>query len=345
MNRDDREIVAAWRALAPGAVAVLGTVVFAEGSTYRRPGARVLILPDDACVGLVSGGCLESDLAERARAVRTSRAPTRVRYDATADEDVVWGLGLGCAGVVDVLLEPITRDAPGPCASLARVLETGETEVIATVVEPGERLALGVPAPAEASARVRERGHPEAVTMNGEEVLVEAILPPARLLILGAGPDVAPVVRGAAALGWDVAVWDWRPAFARAELLPDAHEVVCCPIDDAARVLAPDPGTAAIVMTHHYLHDRALLGWLLRSSVGYVGVLGPKQRTEDLLADLSGEGFVPSDAERARLHGPAGLDIGADGPEEIALALLGEITAFRAERRGGPLRERKGPIH
>jgi xanthine/CO dehydrogenase XdhC/CoxF family maturation factor len=116
-------------------------------------------------------------------------------------------------------------------------------------------------------------------------------------------------------------------------------------VEDAPERLAVDRTTAALVMTHHYLHDRALLGWLLPSPAWYVGVLGPKQRTEDLLADLGSEGVVPSEPERARLYGPAGLDIGAEGPEEIALALLGEIRAVQADRRGGLLRDRKGPIH
>lgn len=343
--RENREIAAAWERLAKNDTAVLGTVVFAEGSTYRRPGARVLILPDDTSLGLVSGGCLEGDLAARARAVRATGSPVRVRYDATADEDIVWGLGLGCAGIVDVLLEPITRNRPGPLAALARVLRTGVAEVIATVIEPGAELGDRVAVPPEEGARSLEAGRPQRTIVDCREILIEPLLPPTQLLVLGAGPDVAPVVRGAASLGWDVTVWDHRPMFARAERLPEASEVVCCPVADVPERLAIDPETAALVMTHHYLNDRALLGWLLPSPAWYVGVLGPKQRTDDLLADLRSENGVPGESERARLYGPAGLDIGAEGPEEIALALLGEIRAVRGERRGGLLRERKGPIH
>jgi xanthine dehydrogenase accessory factor len=343
--REDREMVVAWRELDPGDTAVLGTVVVAEGSTYRRPGARVFIRPDETTLGLVSGGCLEGDLVERARGVRAQRVAQRVRYDASADEDIVWGLGLGCAGVVDVLLEPITRERPGPLAALARVLESGVGEVVATVIEPGPELGRRISVPPADAARALALGRPQRVTVGAREVLLEPLLPPIRLLVLGAGPDVAPVVRGAAALGWNVTVWDHRPVFACEARLPGASEVVCCPVEDVPDRLDVGDTTAALVMTHHYLNDRALLGWLVPSPAWYVGVLGPKQRTDDLLADLGGEGIGASDSERVRLHAPAGLDIGAEGPEEIALALLGEIRAVRAERRGGPLRERKGPIH
>ena len=343
--RDDRDIVNAWEKLAPDETAVLGTVVFAEGSTYRRPGARVLIRPAGPPLGLVSGGCLEGDLAERARAVRASGEPVRVRYDATADEDIVWGLGLGCAGVVDVLLEPIARDRPGPLAALARVLRSGVAEVLATVIEPGPHLGRRIPAPPADCARALELERPLQANVDGTVCLVEPLLPPLRLLVLGAGPDVAPVVRGASALGWDVTVWDHRPAFGLGERLPEAREVVCCEVERAHTRLSVDTATAALVMTHHYLNDRTLLGWLLPSAAFYVGVLGPKQRTDDLLADLRAQGVAPSESEQARLYGPAGLDIGAEGPDEIALALLGEIRAVRAERSGGALRVRKGPIH
>ncbi|MDH3686357.1 MAG: XdhC family protein [Myxococcales bacterium] len=343
--RDDRDIVRAWECLDAGETAVLGTVVFAEGSTYRRPGARVLILADGTAHGLVSGGCLEADLTERAREVRASGDPVRVRYDATADEDIVWGLGLGCAGVVDVLLEPISRDRPGPLEALARVLGGGGAEVLATVIEPGPDLGHRSPVPPAERARALELGRPLRTNIAGRESLVEPLLGPLRLLVCGAGPDVAPVVRGAGALGWDVTVWDHRSSFAHADRLPEAAEIVCCPAEEASARLPLDGSTAALVMTHHYLHDRSLLGWLLASPAFYVGVLGPKQRTDDLLADLRSEGVAPTESELARLHGPAGLDIGAEGPDEIALALLAEITAVRSERRGGLLRLRKGPIH
>lgn len=343
--RDDRDIVRAWELLEHGEIAVLGTVVFAEGSTYRRPGARVLIFADGTCHGLVSGGCLEGDLTERAREVRASGNPVRVRYDATADEDIVWGLGLGCAGVVDVLLEPISRNLPGPLEALARVFGGGAAEVLATVIEPCPELGRRGTVPPTERTRALERGRPIRTKIAGKEALIEPLLRPLHLLVCGAGPDVAPVVRGAHSLGWNVTVWDHRSAFVHAERLPEADEIVCCPVEEASARLPVGDSTAALIMTHHYLNDRSLLGWLLASPAFYVGVLGPKQRTDDLLADLRSEGVAPTESELARLHGPAGLDIGAEGPDEIALALLAEIAAVRSERRGGLLRLRKGPIH
>ena len=361
--RDLRDIAAAFDALGPGGTAVLATVVQVEGSTYRRAGARALLLPDDRIVGLLSGGCLEGDLLERAREVRDAGVAARVRYDHRGEDDLVWGLGLGCAGLVDVLLQPVTRDAPGPLPQLREALAAREPALLATVVaregaaapplgagaalSPGERSAL------EASgARARTRWR------EGQgfrvELLEERIEPPAPLLVIGAGPDAVPVVRLAAALGFAVTVLDPRPALVRPERFPEAEAVLSFAADApdaieapaaAARPVDVTPRSVALVMTHHYLHDRAALGWLLETPVRYVGVLGPKRRTDDLLRDLREEGREHSPESLERVHGPAGLDLGADGAEEIALALLAEITAVLAGRRGGPLRERKGPIH
>jgi xanthine/CO dehydrogenase XdhC/CoxF family maturation factor len=176
-------------------------------------------------------------------------------------------------------------------------------------------------------------------------VLVEFIEAPLPLLVLGAGPDAGPVVRLALELGWDVTVADGRSAYARADHFPGAREVLQVAPEDAPGRVPVGPDTVAVVMTHHYLHDKLLLRWLLSTPARYVGVLGPRQRTLDLLRDLRDEGFEPSEESLARLHAPAGLDIGGDGADEIALSLVAEIRAVLAGRRGGPLRERKGPIH
>lgn len=351
--RDLHDITAAFDAIASrGETAVLVTVVHVSGSTYRRPGARMLVAPDGTTVGLISGGCLEGDLTERARAVRASGEALRVRYDSTADDDIVWGLGLGCAGVVEVLLQPVSSAAPGPLAAIASSL-AGEPQELATVIAregaSAPALAERCEPPAASRERVRREGRPHvAAVREGEarfELLVERLEPPRPLLVCGAGPDAVPVVRLAAGLGFAVTVVDARPAYARAERFPEAERVILCEPERAPAELAVDARTLALVMTHHYLHDRALLAWLLSSGACYVGLLGPKQRGEDLLADLAEQGIAIGDEERARLYGPAGLDIGADGPEEIALALLAEIRAVLAQRSGGPLRERKAPIH
>lgn len=352
--RELRDIAAAFEALRADDTAVLATVVQVEGSTYRRAGARALLLPDDRVVGLLSGGCLEGDLLERARGVREGGTAERVRYDHRGEDDLVWGLGLGCAGLVDVLLQPVAREAPGPLPRLREALAGHAPALLATVVAReggaapplGAEVALsaGESAALEASG-VRARTRWRESQGFRVELLEERIEPPTPLLVFGAGPDAVPVVRLAAALGFAVHVLDPRPGLARPEHFPEADAVVACAPEEAVGAAGVTPRSVALVMTHHYLHDRAILSGLLQSPARYVGVLGPRRRTEDLLRDLREGGLEPTPEALERLHGPAGLDLGADGAPEIALALLAEIAAVLAGRRGGPLRERKGPIH
>jgi xanthine dehydrogenase accessory factor len=247
----------------------------------------------------------------------------------------------------------VTRAAPGPLPLLRSVLETREPAVLATVIASDDptRAPLGdhpdvTPSDTRRLLATRRIEQREESTGRGRVVvLLEPVAPPVPLLVLGAGPDAAPLVRIAAGLGWDVRVWDARAAFAHAASFPEAREVICCPPAEASSTIQVDANTVAIVMTHHYLHDRVLLGWLVPSPVRYLGILGPRQRTDDLLQDLATDGVTPSDAQLERLHAPAGLDIGADGAEEIALAVVAEIRSVLAGRPGGGLRERKGPIH
>ncbi len=352
--RELRDIVAAFEALAArGEGGVLATVVDVEGSTYRRPGARALLLPDDELVGVISGGCLEGDLLERARDVRASGAAVRVCYDHRGQDDLLWGLGLGCAGRVDVLLQPVSRAAPGPMLRLREALASGEPRALATVIARegelapllGAEVELGAAERAELLARGGARVRWREGRGHRVELLEELLEPAVPLLVFGAGPDVVPVVRLASALGFAVSVVDPRPALARPERFPGAERVLACAPEEVGERGLVGARSIALVMTHHYLHDQAYLGFLLGTPVRYVGVLGPKQRTEDLLRDLREQGVVPAPEVLERIHGPAGLDLGADGPEAIALALLAEIQAVLAGRSGGPLRDRKGPIH
>lgn len=365
--RELRDILGAFAQLeAAGEHAVLASVVRAEGSTYRRPGARMLILPDDQMVGLLSGGCLEGDLLDRARSVREDGAPRLVHYDHRGEDDIVWGLGLGCAGALDVLLERVGPGSPGPLHWLRSWTEARRVGALATGLaapflgmrralraggEPEGPLAGSDEALAEALVSGRgarrqlaidpERGHPEVAP-----VWIEVFRPPLRLVIFGAGPDVEPVARLASALGWAVLVVDGRPAYARPERFPfPGVRVLLADPAAAPRAAGMDEETHVLVMTHHYLHDRDLLRQLLPSPAAYVGILGPRRRTDDLLEDLRAEGLHLDPGRLARLHGPAGLDLGAEAPEEIALALVAEIQATVTGRSGGWLRERKGPIH
>jgi xanthine/CO dehydrogenase XdhC/CoxF family maturation factor len=358
--RELRDILDAYERLSDcGEAGVLASVVHVEGSTYRRTGARMLVLPDETLVGLISGGCLEGDLLEHARRVRATGAPELVKYDHRGEDDIVWGLGLGCAGAVDVWLERVDRAHPGPLAWLATWSDARENGALATALSgrrAGERRALGAQsglagtlAHAAVDAALREclasgGGRHFAVPALGGDVLIEVVRTPLRLALFGAGPDAIPLARFARELGWDVAVMDHRAAYAVADRFPGA-DVRLAEVPLLVERAEVDARTHAVVMTHHYLHDRTILRGLLASAAPYVAVLGPKQRTRDLLADLEKEGAAVGEDERARVFGPAGLDIGADAPEEIALAICAEVQAFASRRPGGALRKRKGPIH
>ena len=364
------DIVAAWEAArAEGREALLATVVGVSGSTYRRPGARMLFSQEGRLAGSVSGGCLEGDILKKAW-WRTREGAALVTYDSTDEDDVVWGFGLGCNGVVQVLLERVSPDSSGPLDLLRSVLTERQPGTVATVIgsdgaaRVGERLLLlpdgsvndrisdptfsaQVTADAK-SVFAAGVSRTEVYTLAGggtADVFLEAVLPPLPLVIFGANHDAVPLVRLAKELGWHVTVVDTRGARARPERFPDADVVLAVSPDAAYDAVPLDSRTAAVVMTHNYPDDRRVLRTLLRSHAGYVGQLGPKARTERLLAEISDDGFPITGDHRRRLHGPVGLDLGADNPEEIALSVIAEIQAARAGREGGLLRDRRAPLH
>ena len=353
---------------AQGQRMALATIVAVRGSTYRRPGARLLVPEEGAPIGNISGGCLEGDVADMARLVMEEGTARLAGWDLTADDDEVWGLGLGCNGAIEVFIEPaeqaaaVTRalrvalDEERPI-SLVTALESEAPEL----VSPGARLVVRPDGPvegslghadvdAEAIVSAREQlavGRSEIRTfVHGVRAFVEVLEPPLRLVICGAGHDAIPLVRAAAGIGWRPIVVDDRPAFLTPERYPQAHAFVG--VDEPVQVAdaAPlDERTFVVVMTHNFLRDRDYLRGLLRSDVGYIAMLGPAARTQRILMDLAADGVELTDKDRARIHGPAGLDLGAEGPEEIAQAIVAEIVAVRHERAGGFLKERPGPIH
>jgi xanthine/CO dehydrogenase XdhC/CoxF family maturation factor len=372
--RELRDILSQLAALrGRGEPAALATVVRVRGSTYRREGARLLIEESGRTVGSISGGCLEGDVAEVARGVLETGRARLVNYDLTSDDEAVWGLGLGCNGAIDVFIEPVADARADEMVALVQdSVEHRRTIVVATVIsvpsgaEVGARLivpagpdavgsrgTLGTPA-LDGLARVAVRsqlavGRSAVVTLDGPEgaveVFVEIIAPPLPLLVCGAGHDTLPVVRLGHDLGWWVMVADSRPAYATRTRFPDADEVVLADDADVPRKVRIDAETFVILMTHNYLHDLALLRGLLGTPARYIGLLGPRRRSERLLGDLAKEGVVVDDAQRARLYAPVGLDLGAETPEEIALSILSEMLAVRNGRQAVSLRERPGSIH
>ncbi len=364
------DIVNAWETLcAEGQGAVLATVVGVSGSTYRRPGARMLLAPEGRLAGSVSGGCLEGDLVKKA-SWQTRDGAALVTYDSTdADEDVVWGFGLGCNGIVQVLLERVSPEMPGPLRLLSSVLKQRQPGVIATVISEsveslGQRLLL-LPdgsrettiADALLSAQVSEDADAVQAAQksntctykltDGTQVIVflEAVLPPLPLVVFGAGHDALPLVRFAKELGWHVTVADIRASSARPARFPMADAVAVGSVNAVCAEISLNAQTAVVVMTHNYPDDKRVLRALLTSDAAYIGQLGPKARTERLLAEISDDGFAVTENHRNRLHGPAGLDLGADTPEQIALSIIAEIQAVQAGRGGGQLRDRRDPLH
>jgi len=315
----------------------LATVVAVRGSSYRRPGARLLVPASSAPIGLISGGCLEDEAARLARRALETDEPLLLTIDHSAEGDELWGSGLGCRGVIDLLAEP-PRLATGTLEALERA-RTGQPTYQLTSLGGDRRQLTEVEADALGERAVMAVAHGRPVLL-GESVL-DPILPPLRLVICGAGPDAAPLAAAGLRQGWDVTIADPRRSFLRPERFPGARLVDAAAPEVAAAVDA-GPWTAAVIMSHDYLRDAAFVGGFLGRGVAYLGLLGPRDRTDRLLGELP---TPPSEADLRALHAPAGLDIGADGAEQVATAIVAEILAVVHRRTGGPLRERSGPIH
>ncbi len=368
-----REVVGALsRAAAAGDSVVLATVLRVTGSSYGGVGARMVIRTDGSTVGLVSGGCLESDLAEHARRVYASGSSEVVSYDTRDDDDAPWGLGLGCNGLIEVLLEPLppTRsrdvaalidqalagDAPSVIATVIRTSgsESGLPSVGAHAVLGGNEMqSVGEwgtgSVLSEAAEHIDEAlaaGRRGLVREFGPvEVAFEVVMPAVRLIVCGSGPDAAPVARIASQLGWDVTVVDHRPLTnAHSSRFPGAHVVECAQALRLADVVALTPRSAAVVMSHHLTRDRDYVHALLAANVAYLGVLGPRGRTERMLAELAAGNDTPPTIDD-RLFAPVGMDIGGEGPDAIALAIISQISAVTNGRTGGHLRDRRAPLH
>lgn len=348
--------------------AILATVVDVIGSGYRRPGARMLIDENGYSVGTVSGGCLEADVLERAKKVLETNEPTVITYDTTQDENSVFGLSMGCRGIVRILLEPFEKQS-----FLAEILHDvamrRERRFVGTMISSDEDFHAGgriffgggeefdfqnLPIVLKLFGSLKndcrefyeQNRLPEArgykIGETAFEMFFENINPPLNLLLFGAGYDAIPLINFAKEIGWRVTAIDHRAAFANAERLPSADEIIVSSSEDLNEEIFQDENSVAVIMTHNYERDRNILRRLLHSRCKYIGALGPKKRTEKLLEEI-GENF--SAEQLAKLHAPIGLDIGADSPESIALSVVAEINSVLNNRSGGFLRERKGSIY
>jgi len=361
-----QEIAAAVEALAePSALA---TLVRVKGSSYRQPGARMLFGSDGIRTGVISAGCLETDILARVQTVLAGREPQLAAYDLGSELDLVWGTGMGCQGRADVLLERVAPGPPPDWMRLAKAMLDGRRSgALATVYATrGEAAGLRAgdhflreeggpglpPGPGPFQAAIAEAlGQAAASTPTlragaGElDLLVEPLLPPFALWIYGAGEHSRPLARMAGALGWFLGIVDHRPALATPERFPEAGRIVVGHPPGALQGLPLDARSAALVVSHIYEKDRQALECLLQTPVGYLGLQGNRTRSQRLLKELVETGPALTDRQRQILHFPAGLDIGAETPEVIALSMLAEVQAALAGRKGGSLRERGGSIH
>lgn len=340
---------------------VLGTVVATEGSTYRKPGAMMLIAADDSYRGLISGGCLEADLAAHARDVFADGKTRRVSYDLSHGEDFAWGFGLGCNGVIHLLLQRLERDSGfGFLETLERAWQARHGGFLGLVTSSSDprhtdgALALFCGAAYSAGdARLIDdiRSHEDADRTGGHDMsrrywrksidtgqghvdfLLVPVMPPPAILVCGAGHDAVPLARLAVEMGWNCTIVDHRSGFARAERFPTRCDVIMLPVAELGDRVSLDRIDAAVLMTHHLGHDRSYLEQVVAAGVPYVGLLGPRARRDRLLNEIGDPG--------ANVFGPAGLDIGAEMPESIALAIVAEIHAF-LNRRDGRMLTRPG---
>ncbi|MEM6437560.1 MAG: XdhC family protein [Cyanobacteria bacterium P01_D01_bin.115] len=348
----------------------LATVVCTQGSTYRRPGARMLMTDQGKMTGMVSGGCLDHDIICHIQQQAPPHDPFLITYDTTVEEDLLWGFGLGCNGAVQVLVEclesvsvchPLTfiqscfeRQQPGVLATVFRVegnrqipiggrltLHT-DGSIDDTLVNAELRQAIAEDARIVLSqAETIHRHYP--LSVGQVDVLFEFIQLPTQLILFGAGRDAVPLAKFAKTLGWYLTIVDCRALETTRERFAISDQIILTHRDAVSQQVAIAQNTVAVVMTHNYHDDVEILKMLLQSSANYIGVLGSRQRSERLLKTLRQETSV--DMAENRLYAPIGLDIGAETPEEIAISIVAEIQAVLTHHKAGFLRYRQTPIH
>lgn len=337
-----------------GEQSAVATVIRIEGSAYRRPGAKFLVEENGNTFGSVSGGCLEADVREVALAtIRDGLA--RLRHYETGEEGSgVWGLGLGCNGSVDIFVQP--ANAMVGAARVRELLDGEAAFAVSTIVKGAAQVgcALVVGASgvlggstgdaglnhelAQRTTHLLARGKSQLHEMASLQVFTEVYAPPPHLIVCGAGDDSIPLVAYASDAGFRVTVVDHRRAFLSQQRFPGARRLVQLRPEEELSGLPLGPRTYVVVKMHSLAHDREWIRHLLQTDVPYLGLLGPRARKEEILRD---SGMAGAD----RVFGPVGLDLGAEGPSQVALSILAELLAFRAAREPRHLREKEGAIH
>lgn len=347
-----------------GEAAALVTVTRTEGSAYQREGTKMLFRASGEGLGTISGGCLEVDIFERCRAVLDTGQARAVTYTPESMIDTVFGFGSGCLGTIDLVIEPVADWQSGGArlllGEICKRVRAGERFGVLTLlredgnlssplrrelIDARRSIGAGIPpafraildgAIAAVTTADRRPSKNLRASSGGRsyEALVDVFVPAQRVILFGAGEDARPLAAIAAQTGMEVAVIDWRPELLRPERFPEGTLLSCLRPEAFPGEVSLAGGPAIVLMSHGYEADRAVLAFLLRSAQppGYVGILGPRSRTARLLADLEVDGPAA-----AIVRTPAGLDLGADTPEEIALSIVAEILAVRKQRSGVPL--------
>ena len=371
--KEIRNIVAAGeKALAEGKQVALATVVHVEGSSYRRPGARMLITEEGTLTGAISGGCLEGDALRKALFVMAQQKPMLVTYDTMDDDDAKFGVGLGCNGIIQVLLEPIQPlQENNPLQLLQQLASERANAVLVTVFsldnkkdpqqgtcllvkeqhvvgEITSELSLKEVVLADATIALESRTSAfKNYTSSAKAVtaFLEMVPPAVSLVILGAGNDLIPLVQMADIIGWETTVVDGRPSYAKQERFTSACQVLVSKPEQVLSQVSIDEKTIFLLMTHNYNYDLAMLKELVKSDLVYIGILGPTKKLQRMLDELAEQGSALDPRQVAMIHSPMGLDIGAETPEEIALSILAEVKAVIAGRQGNSLKGQPSTIH
>jgi len=355
-----------------GLQTALATVVHVEGSSYRRPGARMLIEENGKLTGAISGGCLEGDALRKALLVMQQRRAMLVTYDTMDEDDAKFGVGLGCNGIIQVLIEPILEEEELHPIRILQMLAADRTPAVLVTLfsiadrknaQPGTCILQKKDVPVikkkdshplqdylsadiGASFETRSSSFKNYIAENFNlTAFIEFVPPPVSLIIAGAGNDVVPLVNMADILGWQTTVIDGRPAYAKPERFIISCNVLLLNAGEILQKIPVDEQTVFLLMTHNYNYDFELLKYLLPQNVVYVGILGPKKKWERIIQELKEQGIALSADNLAAIHSPVGLDIGAETPEEIALSILAEIKTALAKRTAVQLKDKPLPIH
>jgi len=368
MNEIKSIVDAYQQAKKDGKRAALATVVKVDGSSYRRPGARMLVTEDGQITGAISGGCLEGDALKKALFAMSEGRNKLVTYDSTDEDDLKFGVQLGCNGIVYILFEPLGLSERSDAIQLLRDLSADRVDAVVLTLfsltgdtQPGTCARYSGNDPEgflppeifdELSADMKRSltgkfSATKSYILNGQsiEALIEFVPPPLSLVIAGAGNDVQPLVSMASILGWMVTVVDGRPAYAQTQRFPLADRVITAKPHEVLAQISPDPRTVFLFMTHNYNYDVALFKELAGTEYSFIGILGPAQKKERMLKELQDAGIELNEKQRGAIYGPVGLDIGAETAEEIGLSILAEIKAVFSDREGSSLKQKEGPIH